>query len=139
VPAADKTPPTLDIPTPTSVPASDTTPPTLDITLISDNPVFYTTGCGANALTVEAYAVDPSGIASVTLIYGYVDSGTEGIFVAMSSVGGIYRATINVGSEAYTFLGGVDGQVSIFVEAMDNHGNMASEDGGTVTVQYCPG
>ncbi len=129
-------------PTPTSKPvlAADTTPPTLDITLISANPVFYTTGCGPNTLTVEAYAVDPSGIGSVTLVYGYVGAGTEGIFRTMTSAGGgTYRVTIDVGGEAYTFLGGVDGQISITVLATDSRGNTAEENGGTVTIQYCPG
>jgi len=136
--------PTFSAPPPPPVtntpPKADTTPPVVDVTSVSAFDVYYITGCGANTITVEAYVTDDSGVGSVNLIVSYIGSGSGGIFVSMTPIGGnIYRGTHDVGSQAYVMFGGVNGQVGLYVEAQDAFGNVAGEDGGTINVLYCPG
>jgi hypothetical protein len=103
--------------------------------------MYYGSGCSGSVLTVEAYVADAdSGISNVYLVYGYVGAGTEGIFVEMSPAGGnIYRATVNIGDEAYTFLQGTNGQVAVAVIGNDRAGNSAQDTGSNINLLFCPG
>lgn len=126
------------VPTLTPVPA-DTTPPSISgVSLDPADTVYYSSGCGPNSLSVQANISDPTGIASATIIYHY--SAGSNISIGMSSGGGnTYLATINVGSEAYSILSGVDGTLTVTVQANDQQGNNTSVNAGSVAVRFCPG
>lgn len=135
-------PPTVTPAPPTPIPVVDSTPPAVDITSINPaDTMYYGSGCSGSVLTVEAYVADAdSGISNVYLVYGYVGAGTEGIFVEMSPAGGnIYRATVNIGDEAYTFLQGTNGQVAVAVIGNDRAGNSAQDTGSNINLLFCPG
>ena len=115
----------------------DTTPPSVTGTSVtpSDN-VYYTTGCGANTVLVQATVTDPSGVKSVSVVYHYSIGSTNSIDM---SGGGSYSATINVGSEAYGILAGANSTLTITIQATDKLGNKISVNVGSVSVQFCPG
>lgn len=140
-PVPTSTPKPTDTPVPTSTPIpQDTTPPAVDITNVSPKVLLYGACSYDRILTVEAYVSDAeSGVNQVFLVYRYV--GVTGDFsVEMSPIGGgYYRAEVNIGDEAYKFLGGSDGSISITVVAYDGAGNEGRDSSGEVPVRYCPG
>jgi len=138
-------PPTVAPPTaipPTSVPV-DNTPPSVDITSVSPEILYYGNGCSADVgtLTVEAYVSDgQSAVTQVYLVYGVIGAGTEGIFVEMSPIGsGYYRGVVDIGSQAYNFLQGANGEVGIAVIGNDAAGNSAQDTAPNLPLWFCPG
>lgn len=91
-------------------------------------------------LTVEAYVNDTgTGLHRVFLVYSYVGR-SDNIRIAMSPLGGgYYRAEVNIGNEAYSFLGGANGSVALSVVADDLAGNRGRDSYGEIPVYYCPG
>ncbi len=121
-------------------PPADSTPPVVGINFVSATDVYYTTGCGPNSLTVQASVTDASGVGAVNLIITYVGTGSGDISIPMSPIGGnTYQAVYDVGGQAYSYLGGVSGQIEIRAYAQDTFGNTANDGGGVINVLYCPG
>jgi hypothetical protein len=130
--------PATATPTFTPVPADTISPSITGIVLNPADIVYYISGCGPNSISVQGDVNDPSGIGQVTLAYQY--SAGPGKSIGMTSGGGsTYSATISVGTEAYGILSGVDGTLTISIEATDRWGNATSINIGTVAVKFCPG
>jgi hypothetical protein len=131
-------------PPPPPPPPQDTTPPAISGVKPNSSMLTYPSACSGypNTLTVAASVTDPSGVASVQLYYRYVPSkGTASNWnaVTMSPLGGgSYSGTVNVGSQAYTPLGGGNGNVEYYVSARDNPGNSGNSSTSSVIIQYCP-
>src|SRR6185436_18462613 len=96
--------------------------PAIDQVAALPDPTFYGGACTKEQalFTASAAVSDPAGVASVTLFYRYVGSGTVGAWLtaAMAPAGG-NQYTVNVTNDAdevYKQLGGADGIVEFYVQ-----------------------
>ena len=131
-------PPQLSTNTPVPPKPADTTPPFVDVNFVSATDTYYSSGCGPNTFTVQALVTDDTGIGSVSIVLSYIGVGETSI--PMYPIGGnAYEATYDVGSQAYSYLGGANGQIGLRAYAYDLSGNSADDGGGVINVLYCPG
>jgi hypothetical protein len=97
---------------------ADRTPPEIKNISLSSTSVEYGSCAHETKLNVIASVADPSGIKSVTLRYSY--NRTIVTTKSMSQIFGRYVATINVGEEAYNYLGGSKGTLFVWVNVRNN-------------------
>ena len=121
-------------------PQKDTTPPEVSSVSIGTKTVYYGSCGGMYPTSFDVTATvgdDPSGISQVMLWYTYTGSWMT---AAMYSKGGnTWVASQDISQDAYSALGGGNGQISIRVSATDGAGNTGERDGSPISVEFCPG
>ena len=142
-PSATATTPATETAT---APPADSAPPIIAKVGTSAVPVYYSSGCGPNSLSVSALVTDPAGVALVNLQYRYrAASGAvtgKWRLVVMAPAGGdTYIATLDLTlpAEAYADLAGLDGFIDYVLVARDGLGNQGGTSEAAVSLLYCPG
>lgn len=120
----------------------DTTPPTITKIRESDDPIYSHPQCGANIVTITAWANDPSGIAKVELNYRVVRGVDYGQWrtLSMTPAGtGKYQITINwdewknsLNPPVYS-----TSTVEYYIQTWDTKNNMTQSGLMTLTLKIC--
>ena len=126
-----------------AAPANPSTAVAVKSATVNPSPVYYGQHCTTFATVLRATAkVEPlADISKVILAYAYIDSAgvrTQDIELEMKLTGGEYKADVNVGKEAETYLAQAGGKLELRVEAYDKNNKLSYSPIYTATVTYCP-
>jgi hypothetical protein len=133
---------------PPPTPTSSSAPTITDVNPLESTAYYTIIGptptCGSELLDIGARVNDLAGIAVTYIKYRYHGGAVTGVWHIASvhdqAMGGQYGFQINVG-EAWSELGGSEGEVQYQVYAKDNAGHETTYPGGsllTIPIHYCP-